>query len=115
MAIVRDLFTGLDAAKLLSRLMLVMGAAPILAPTLGGIVLNWTQWRGVFVVLAAIGVTGPVWLLVLGFAGHGIKDLWQHRTQYVATTRWWPPFCMVVDWVVAAALVLLAVLGVRLR
>jgi len=56
MAIVRDLFTGLPAAKLLSRLMLVMGAAPILAPTLGGIVLSWTSWRGVFVVLALFGV-----------------------------------------------------------
>src|SRR3954451_22035246 len=55
MAIVRDLFTGLAAAKLLSRLMLVMGAAPILAPTLGGIVLSWTSWRGVFVVLALFG------------------------------------------------------------
>src|SRR5215212_1650903 len=32
----------------------------------------------VFVLLAAAGVTGPVWLLVLGFAGHGLKDLWQH-------------------------------------
>ena len=56
MAIVRDLFTGLAAAKLLSRLMLVMGAAPILAPTLGGITLNWTSWRGVFVVLALFGI-----------------------------------------------------------
>jgi len=56
MAIVRDLFTGLAAARLLSRLMLVMGAAPILAPTLGGIVLNWTSWRGVFVVLALLGI-----------------------------------------------------------
>jgi DHA1 family bicyclomycin/chloramphenicol resistance-like MFS transporter len=56
MAIVRDLFTGLSAAKLLSRLMLVMGAAPILAPTLGGLVLAGTSWRGVFVVLALIGV-----------------------------------------------------------
>jgi DHA1 family bicyclomycin/chloramphenicol resistance-like MFS transporter len=56
MAIVRDLFEGLAAAKLLSRLMLVMGAAPILAPTLGGIVLGWTSWRGVFVVLAAFGL-----------------------------------------------------------
>ncbi|WP_372338948.1 multidrug effflux MFS transporter [Actinoplanes sp. RD1] len=56
MAVVRDLFTGLPAAKLLSRLMLVMGAAPILAPTLGGIVLGWTSWRGVFVVLALFGV-----------------------------------------------------------
>jgi MFS transporter, DHA1 family, multidrug resistance protein len=56
MAIVRDLFTGLPAARLLSRLMLVMGAAPILAPTLGGIVLGWTSWRGVFVVLTLFGV-----------------------------------------------------------
>ena len=56
MAIVRDLFTGLAAATLISRLMLVMGAAPILAPTLGSITLNWTSWRGVFVVLAVIGV-----------------------------------------------------------
>ncbi len=55
MAIVRDLFSGMAAAKLLSRLMLVMGAAPILAPTIGGIALNWTSWRGVFVVLAVLG------------------------------------------------------------
>jgi len=56
MAVVRDLFTGSDAARLISRLMLVMGAAPILAPTLGGIVLGVTSWRGVFVVLALFGV-----------------------------------------------------------
>src|SRR4051812_35836678 len=56
MAIVGDLFSGLAAARLLSRLMLVMGAAPILAPTLGGIVLAWTSWRGVFAVLALFGV-----------------------------------------------------------
>jgi len=56
MAVVRDLFDGFEFAKLFSRLMLVLGAAPILAPTLGGIVLNWTSWRGVFAVLAAFGV-----------------------------------------------------------
>ena len=55
----------------------------------------------IFVVLAAAGITGPAWLLVLGYAGHGLKDLWQHRQHYVANTRWWPPFCLVVDWVVA--------------
>jgi DHA1 family bicyclomycin/chloramphenicol resistance-like MFS transporter len=55
MAIVRDLFEGLAAAKLLSRLMLVMGVSPILAPTIGGLILNWTSWRGVFVVLAGLG------------------------------------------------------------
>ena len=55
-----------------------------------------------FVVVAAAAVTGSPWLLVAGLAGHGLKDLWQHRTHFVANTRWWPPFCMVVDWVVAA-------------
>jgi MFS transporter, DHA1 family, multidrug resistance protein len=55
-AVVRDLFSGLAAAKAFSRLMLVMGAAPILAPTLGSQVLRWTQWRGVFVALAVLGV-----------------------------------------------------------
>jgi hypothetical protein len=66
----------------------------------------------VFVVVAAAGVTGPAWLLVAGLAGHGFKDLWQHRRQFVANTRWWPPFCLVVDWVVAAILVVLIAAGV---
>ena len=69
----------------------------------------------VFVLLAAAGVTGPAWLLVVGFLGHGLKDLWQHRTHYVANTRWWPPFCLVVDWVLAAILIVLIVAGVRFR
>ena len=65
-----------------------------------------------FAVFAAAGVTGPAWLLVLGFAGHGLKDLWQHRSHFVANTRWWPPFCLVVDWVVAAILGVLIARGV---
>lgn len=56
MAMVRDLFTGLRAAQLLSRLVLVMGVAPILAPSLGGALLQLTSWRGIFVVLAAAAV-----------------------------------------------------------
>ena len=67
---------------------------------------------GVFVVLAAAGVTGPAWLLAAGFIGHGFKDLWQHRRQYVANTRWWPPFCLVIDFVAAAILVVLLAVGV---
>jgi DHA1 family bicyclomycin/chloramphenicol resistance-like MFS transporter len=55
MAVVRDMFTGLAAVRLLSRLMLVMGVAPILAPTLGGQILRFTDWRGVFWVLALLG------------------------------------------------------------
>ena len=56
MAIVRDLFSGYKAAQLLSRLVLVLGIAPILAPSLGGALLQITSWRGIFVVLAAIAL-----------------------------------------------------------
>ncbi|MET7708157.1 multidrug effflux MFS transporter [Micromonospora sp. NPDC005413] len=55
-AIVRDLFSGASFARIFSRLMLVMGLAPILAPTLGSGVLRWTEWRGVFAALAVLGV-----------------------------------------------------------
>jgi hypothetical protein len=66
-----------------------------------------TVVAAVFVVLAAAGVTGPAWLLVAGLAGHGCKDLWQHRTGFVANTRWWPPFCATVDFVAAALITVL--------
>jgi MFS transporter, DHA1 family, multidrug resistance protein len=56
MAVVRDLFTGRAAATILSRLMLVMGTAPILAPSIGAAVLLTGSWRGVFAVLAVLGV-----------------------------------------------------------
>jgi hypothetical protein len=57
---------------------------------------------GLFVIIAAAAITGPEWLLVVGLAGHGMKDMWQHRRRFVANTRWWPPFCAAVDFVVAA-------------
>ena len=66
-----------------------------------------------FVVAAAAGVTGSAWLLVLGLIGHGFKDLWQHRTHYVANTRWWPPFCLTVDWLAAAIIAFGIVAGLH--
>jgi hypothetical protein len=68
-----------------------------------------------FVVVAAAAVTQSPWLLVVGFAGHGIKDLWQHRSQFVANTRWWPPFCLVIDWVVAVIIAIEIVAGVSFQ
>jgi len=63
-AMVRDLAEGHAAAVLLSRLSLVMGAAPILAPTVGSAVLAFADWRGIFWILTAYGVT-CLWLVVL--------------------------------------------------
>jgi fucose 4-O-acetylase-like acetyltransferase len=69
----------------------------------------------IFVIVAAAAVTGSPWLLVLGLTAHGLKDLWQHRRQFVANTRWWPPFCLVVDWVAAAAIAVEIAAGVHFR
>ncbi|CAL99970.1 DHA1 family bicyclomycin/chloramphenicol resistance-like MFS transporter [Saccharopolyspora erythraea NRRL 2338] len=64
-ASVRDLYSGAEAARFFSSLMLVVGLAPILAPVIGGQVLAHTTWRGVFVVLTAFGV---VLMAVAAFA-----------------------------------------------
>ncbi len=55
-AVVRDLFRGVAAARVFALLMAVMGVAPVFAPLVGGQALAITSWRGIFVVLAAIGV-----------------------------------------------------------
>ena len=55
-AIVRDLFSAAAAARVYALLMAVMGVAPVFAPLIGGQALAVTSWRGIFVVLAAIGV-----------------------------------------------------------
>ncbi|MGL4541302.1 MAG: multidrug effflux MFS transporter, partial [Polymorphobacter sp.] len=64
-AIVRDRFDHQDSARIFSMLMLVLGIAPILAPTLGGFLVDWVGWRGVFGVLALFGV-GALLAVVLG-------------------------------------------------
>jgi hypothetical protein len=68
-----------------------------------------------FVVIAAVAITVSVWLIVVGLVGHGLKDLWQHRRQFVANTRWWPPFCLVVDWVAAAMIAVAIIAGVDVQ
>ncbi|MGV8876714.1 MAG: multidrug effflux MFS transporter [Rhodoglobus sp.] len=55
MAVVRDLFGGLPLVRMLSRLALVQGLAPILAPLIGSQLLLITPWRGMFVFLACYG------------------------------------------------------------
>ncbi len=55
-AVVRDLCEGAVAARMFSLLMAITGVAPVFAPLVGGQALAVTSWRGVFVILAAIGV-----------------------------------------------------------
>lgn len=55
-AMVRDLYDGDAAARVFALIVLVNGTAPVIAPVLGGQLLRFTDWRGVFGVLALVGV-----------------------------------------------------------
>lgn len=52
-AMVRDLFDKKQVADVLSTLMLIMGVAPIIAPTVGGVVIGFFDWEAVFFILAS--------------------------------------------------------------
>lgn len=60
-AIAKDIKSGDDLLRFYSILMMIQGIAPILAPVAGGIILQFTDWHGVFELLTAIAL-----LLTLG-------------------------------------------------
>lgn len=80
-AVVRDRFNPIEGAHMISRMMLVMGAAPILAPLLGGFILTTLGWEAIFWILALYGA-----VLVIAIAlflpetrpahTHGPDSLW---------------------------------------
>ncbi|MCM3713740.1 multidrug effflux MFS transporter [Alkalihalobacillus oceani] len=61
-ACVRDRYSGSEMTKIFSLLVLIMGVAPIFAPVLGGFLLQYVSWRGIFV---ALSVLGAVMLLLI--------------------------------------------------
>jgi DHA1 family bicyclomycin/chloramphenicol resistance-like MFS transporter len=54
-SVIRDLFSGREVARALSMMMTVFGVAPIIAPTIGGLIVTTLGWRYIFGVLAVIG------------------------------------------------------------
>lgn len=55
-AIIRDRFDGNEIARVFSTLILIMGVAPIIAPTLGGYVVAHFGWRSIFIILTGIAL-----------------------------------------------------------
>jgi MFS transporter, DHA1 family, multidrug resistance protein len=55
-ATARDQYSGKDLTKFVSLLALVNGAAPILAPISGGVILQFASWQTVFIILGIIGL-----------------------------------------------------------
>lgn len=65
MAVARDMYSGVELSRMLSLLTLVSASTPIVAPVVGGLLALALDWRGIFGVLAGIGVA----LFVLAFTG----------------------------------------------
>lgn len=55
-ASIRDVTSGTQTAQALSRLLAVIGLAPVVGPVVGGVILSFTSWRGLFVALALVGL-----------------------------------------------------------
>lgn len=53
-AVVRDIFPPEEVARAISFLMLIMGGAPIIAPTVGGIVITYFSWHAIFIILSVL-------------------------------------------------------------
>ncbi|THF60786.1 multidrug effflux MFS transporter [Pseudothauera nasutitermitis] len=54
-AVIRDLYDGAQAQRLMARVMLIFAAAPAVAPLVGGVLLSLAGWRAVFFFLALFG------------------------------------------------------------
>jgi len=67
-AVVRDLYTGHEAARLMALLMLVFSVSPILAPLAGSWLTEWLGWRSVFWAITALA------LMSLALLANGLQE-----------------------------------------
>jgi len=51
-----DMFTGKQLAKYLAIISAINGIAPVVSPVMGGVMMEFTNWRGIFVVLLGLGI-----------------------------------------------------------
>lgn len=67
-AVVRDCRQGDDAQRLMSQISMIFGIAPAIAPVIGGLLLGWSDWHGIFWFLAVFG------LLLLALTAWGLPE-----------------------------------------
>lgn len=91
-ACIRDLTMGDATAKLMSRLILIQGVVPILAPALGGFALQYISWRDIFWATSLYGVVGFLLVLLflpesLALEGRQHLRLWPIIVRYGQTLK----------------------------
>lgn len=81
LAIVRDLYEGAEARRKLSYVMLILGLMPMIAPSLGAIILVAFGWRSVYVAMAAAGI------ILLGAVIFGVGESIRARNPAALSPR----------------------------
>ncbi len=61
-AMIRDRFDGPKMAKVMSLIMMVFIMVPVLAPSVGQVILLFASWRAIFLLLLAFALIGVIWL-----------------------------------------------------
>lgn len=64
LAIVRDLFSGRDMARIMSFVMMVFILVPAAAPLLGQIIIDFSSWRGIFVAFMVFSMVSVLWISI---------------------------------------------------
>lgn len=79
-AIVRDRFSGSESASVMSFVVMVMATAPLVAPIVGGLVLTFATWQGIFWLLCVYAVLCLVALTVLLPESHPLAQRTRERS-----------------------------------
>jgi DHA1 family bicyclomycin/chloramphenicol resistance-like MFS transporter len=64
LAIVRDLHSGREMARIMSFVMMVFTLFPALAPSIGAVIIDVTGWRGIFWAFVLFSSIASIWLMV---------------------------------------------------
>jgi DHA1 family bicyclomycin/chloramphenicol resistance-like MFS transporter len=88
LAIVRDLFSGSAARSRLSYISVVGTIAPIVAPTLGGLIAAWQGWRAVFLWIAFAGALLVILLLISLGESMPVRNLRALRPRQLISNYW---------------------------
>lgn len=79
MAIVRDCFGGRDMARVMSYVMIVFMIVPIVAPTLGQVVIAYADWHWIFILIGVVGAALFVWALARMKVPAGRRNVCRYR------------------------------------
>lgn len=87
-AIATDLYEGKELTRFFSMLSSVQGIAPVCAPVLGGVLLEMTDWKGIFRILVWIGI---VLIVALAFFKESLNDEQRQHCGMFSTFRHYIP------------------------